>query len=109
MDLQWDADDATSFELEERKPPGDFESRYQGAGRASIRSGLAAGIHQFRVRAIDSSGAVGPWSGDLAVNVTYMEKRRLRMLLILGGLVVLATIGAIVHGHFSHHRKGVNE
>ncbi len=104
-DLAWEAAGAATFELEESGASQDFSPRYQGPDPASIRSGLAAGVHRFRVRGIDSEGEAGPWSEDLAVEVTYMEAGRLRLLLILGGTVVLATIGTILHGHFSHKKR----
>lgn len=104
-DLKWGGTDAASFELEERVSGGGFKLRYQGSDRASIRSGLAAGTYHFRIRAADSGGLVSPWSDELAVEVTYMDAARLRLLLILGAIVVLATVGAILHGHASHSGK----
>ena len=105
VDLRWEGADGATFELQQRTPRHDFETRYRGQDQASIRSGLLSGVHDFRVREIDSAGVAGPWSGILTVAVVYIEGGRLKLLLVLGGLVVLATIGAIVHGHFSHHRR----
>lgn len=104
VDLKWSAvPDAASFELEESVPgAGDeFHPRYTGPDLSSVRTGLAAGSHRFRVRAVSSNGETGAWSEPLGIEVEYMPQNRLRLLLMLGGAVVLATITAILHGHFS--------
>lgn len=102
-ELAWIGKNAKSFTLEENltDEPGGFKIRYQGTDLASVRSGLAPGVHHFRVRADD-----GPWSDTLTVQVAYMEEARLHLLLALGGIVVLATVIAILHGHLTHSRRG---
>lgn len=104
MDLAWTAEGALSFELQEEVPgaPGEFAPRYTGPDASTVRSGLIEGTHRFRVRALDAEGAAGPWSEPLTVEVRYMDRGRVRLLLVLGAIVVLMTIGAIVHGHLTH-------
>ena len=108
VDLQWTkGESAETYELEEAVPgsPQEFHPRYSGSDLSSVRTGLAEGSHRFRVRAIDAAGTAGPWSETLVVKVTYMSHDRLILLLILGGCVVLATVSAITHGHFTHRKR----
>ena len=107
VDLKWKAGEAVSFELQESNPakPEVFKTRYSGSDHSSVLSGLAEGLHRFRVRTTDAGGNPGPWSETLIVEVDYMPASRVRLLLVLGALVVLATVITIVHGHFTHRRK----
>lgn len=107
VDLKWMDDSAASYQLEERSPSsdGNYKLRYEGPDISSVRSGMAEGTHVFRVRIIDSNGEPGPWSQPLTVEVKFMDAGRVRLLLILGGIVVIATVIAILHGHLSHRRK----
>jgi hypothetical protein len=104
VDLKWSGD-LTTYELEAATPGDLFEPRYLGADLSSVRTGLEEGVHRFRVRGINAEGDAGPWSNVLSVEVSYMESGRVRLLLGLGGFVVLATILAILHGHFTHRVK----
>jgi hypothetical protein len=108
ISLKWNTvETAASFELAEEIPgiPKVFHTRYSGNDLSSVRTGLAGGTHRFRVRALDASGKPGDWSGPLVVNVEYMRRERLVLLLALGSGVALATIAAILHGHFTHRKK----
>lgn len=106
VDLAWSSPgDAASFQLEEEVPgSGSFALRYEGPDASSVRSGLGSGVHRFRVRALDEAGAAGDWSAPLAVEVRFMDPRRVRTLLVLGGAVVIATISVIIHGHLTHRK-----
>ncbi len=74
------------------------QTRYAGADAGSVLTGLPEGVHHFRVRAVGPAGTTGPWSEALAVDVTFMARGKLFLLLGLGGVVVLMTIGAILFG-----------
>lgn len=106
VDLKWSEENSATYQLEESIDGGDFKLRYEGPDLSSVRTGLAAGDHVFRVRAIDPSGAAGTWSEVLRLKVGYMDASRLRLLLLTGGIVVLATIAAIIHGHLTHRKEG---
>lgn len=108
VDLKWKDQGADRFELQQAGPDSseNFVARYVGPDVSSVRSGMAAGTHRFRVRAIDSSAESSAWSNTLEIEVVYMDAGKVRLLLILGGLVVLATALAITHGHLTHRRKG---
>lgn len=106
VDLAWTAGAALAYELAESTPDasGTFEPRYAGPDTSTVRTGLAEGVHRFRVRAIDANGNPGPWSEPLAVEVAYMDRGRVKLLLVLGAVVVVSTIGTILHGHLTHRR-----
>ncbi|MFC7339486.1 hypothetical protein ACFQY0_20000 [Haloferula chungangensis] len=109
MDLKWpagedsDLGDGTtlSFRLEEKTAASEWQSRYEGPDRSSVRTGMAEGLHEFRV--LDLSKNL--YSETLSVEVRYMDAGRVRLLLISGGIVVLATIIAILHGHLNHGKE----
>lgn len=82
-----------------------FQRRYLVADHSSVLSGLPEGLHYFKVRGLDAEGIPGVWSLPLEVEVSYMDAARVRLLMILGGLVVLITAAAILHGHFTHRGK----
>lgn len=107
VDLSWTSTEATSFELQESTPTseGAFLPRYAGVDPSTVRTGLAEGLHGFRVRALDATGEPSAWSETLAVEVIYMDRGKVRLLLILGAVVVLSTIAVILHGHFTHRRE----
>ncbi len=114
MDLKWQSKGAATYELQERyseqrEEHGLSQTRYTGPDSSSVRSGLQEGWHAFQVRAIEKDGTRSEWSETLYLKVTYMDRGRLQLLLLLGGLVVLSTIAAILHGHLSHrNRKEAN-
>lgn len=73
---------------------------YQGTDRGSVVSGLREGTYFFRIR--EESGE---WSPPLSVQVEFVSRRTMFTLLSLGGIVVVATIGAIFAGSFSTGRR----
>ncbi|MCH7225651.1 hypothetical protein [Haloferula sp. A504] len=105
VDLEWTRAGGTRFELEHQPPGSTPQVRYDGTQASSVRSGLGAGRHRFRVRATNEDGEAGPWSPPLALEVTYMDAGKVRLLLILGALVVTSTVVVILHGHFTHQRN----
>ena len=70
-------------------------ARYTGRDVSSVLSGLAEGDHYFRVGSKDG----GKWSAPVKVTVEFFPRDRLVLLLVLGGVVVLSTIGAILVGY----------
>lgn len=81
--------------------------RYEGTDRSSAIGGLPEGTHYFRIRSAEG----GEWSDPLAIEVVFLERSRLALLLAMGGIVVAMTIGAIVIGFFrtrerNRERKG---
>jgi len=58
-------------------------------------------MHQFRVLDLSQN----QYSEPLTVEVRYMDAARVRLLLITGGVVVLATVIAIIHGHLTHRKE----
>jgi len=105
--LEWSADDGAaetrwSFQLQEAETRA-FEDtfiRYEGPDRASFVSGLHEGKTWYRVRVVGEDGATGPWSDPIAVAVDYPADVLVVRLMGLGLVVLLATAGTIVTGHF---------
>ncbi|MBK1832898.1 fibronectin type III domain-containing protein [Roseibacillus ishigakijimensis] len=101
MTLSWEpteeAGPQQTFQIEHQPPGEESFLRHPGTDRTTVITGMAAGEHIFRVRA----GENDPWSPPLTVECQYMARGQVNLLLILGGLVVLATAGAVVHGHLS--------
>lgn len=79
--------------------------RYHGADTGSVLTGLPEGAHFFRIRALDADGQGGPWSAPFQVHVSYMERGRLFLFLVTGGVVVALTAGAIMGGHLKTRKK----
>lgn len=105
VELKWADTGADTYRLEESVDSGPYALRYEGPDLASVRTGLAEGLHVFRIRASEESGGTGGWS-EISVRVEYMNPTKVRWLLILGGSVVLATVAAIIHGHLHHGKEG---
>ena len=104
--LAWSPPTLTArIELQQAATPAfdDAFTRFQGRDDGSVVTGLREGRHYFRIRTLDTAGEASPWSTPLAVEVKFMERGRLFLLLGLGSLVVVLTIGAIIAG-FIHHR-----
>jgi len=105
--LEWSADDGAAarhwrFQLQEGETRA-FEDtfiRYEGPDRASFVSGLHDGKTWYRVRVVGKDGGHGPWSDPIAVAVDYPGDAIVVRLMGLGLLVLLATAGTIVTGHF---------
>ncbi|MDX1679091.1 MAG: hypothetical protein R3242_00035 [Akkermansiaceae bacterium] len=110
IDLRWTTKHNGPFLLQATQPssPDTFERRYEGMDQSSVVTGLAEGTHRFRVRIQDVDGEPGPWSEVLVAEVKYMPRSQIRLLLILGGLVVLITVSAIAHGHLSHKHRNLD-
>ena len=101
-DLAWriDGEGDASFELQQ-SADGAFTApvvRYRGSDSATFISGLAAGTHHFRVRAVGAAGEPGPWSGPVVVEVRYADRRLVTVLMLVGTIVFTATVGVIVKG-----------
>ncbi|MDX1570357.1 MAG: hypothetical protein R3200_07720 [Xanthomonadales bacterium] len=84
------------FELQVKRPGAEtFVTVYRGPDTASFRSGLAAGVHTYRVR--NTEGESG-WSGLLRVEVTYPAQNAALSWVGLGVVVFLATLSALLLG-----------
>lgn len=109
VDLKWghlaSNSKGATYELQARKRGAEFVTRYVGTDQSSVLTGLAEGVHEFRVGWHMAEGETSTWSEPLILKVQYMDAAKVRWLLILGGLVVVATVIAILHGHFTHRGK----
>lgn len=84
--------------------------RYQGPDTSSFVSGLNNGDTYFRVRALDAEKrALSPWSKPVTVQVDYPSAKKVVYLLILGGVVFVATVGSILVGHFNIQKENAAE
>ncbi|BDS06904.1 hypothetical protein NT6N_19440 [Oceaniferula spumae] len=95
IELAWEKDPTVEVILEQSTDQ-DFKEasqRYQGTDAGSVITGLAEGVYFFRVK---EAGA--EWSDPLRVEVAFFPESKLYLLLSIGGIVVLATIGTIVIG-----------
>jgi len=102
--LSWSLTEGQEVRLEQSADPG-FEDpvlRYTGADSASVLTGLPEGIHYFRLRLADSER----WSEPLAVEVRFVSRERLFLLLGAGAVVVAMTVGAILVGFFKTREGG---
>ncbi|MGD7651945.1 MAG: hypothetical protein ACQCXQ_01935, partial [Verrucomicrobiales bacterium] len=73
--LSWSKDRSEIIELEQSAEET-FEDpvlRYRGADSGSVITGLAEGVHYFRVRGVSS----GDWSEPLAVRVEFIDESKL--------------------------------
>lgn len=99
--LLWEKPETLEVVVEQADSP-DFENavvRYRGADSASVLTGLQGGVYYFRIAEAGAAEAgADRWSDPLEVRVEYIGRSRLVMLLLVGGLVVLATAGAIIGG-----------
>jgi len=96
--LSWSKADEVIVELQQAVG-AKFENpmtRYSGNDAGSVLTGLSEGEHYFRI----GEKGTGEWSEPLEVTVEFVSRRTLFWLLGAGSIVVLATIGAIVVGHF---------
>jgi len=103
VNLAWEGPEGVTFELQQSSDPGfsasETRTRYQGADPGSVVSGLPAGSHHFRIRAINADGTAGEWSAPLEVRVDFMATGWVVTLLIAGAAIFLATLTAIITGH----------
>ena len=103
--LSWELADDREVELQQSGSVTFSEPvlRYQGADPGTVLTGLAEGVHYFRIRGTGISD--GPWSAPLEVTVEFFPRQRLFLFLSLGGVVVLATVGSIIGGYFQMRRR----
>lgn len=97
--LSWGNPESHDIEIQQSSSSGfeEFSTRYRGSDPASVITGLPEGIHYFRI-AIEGTSE---WSAPLAVEVRFFPRWKLWLILSIGALVVLATIGTIIAGHFT--------
>lgn len=99
VDIAWEKADEVEVTLEQASSE-DFEEalvRYVGLDEGSVITGLPEGVHYFRVRGTGEK----EWSKPLVVTVEFFDRGKLFLILGIGAVVVLATIGTIVSGHFN--------
>ncbi len=102
--LKWSDFEGEVFTLQQSDSEA-FEKpviRYSGKDASSVISGLAEGTHFFRV----GQNGKGNWSAPLEVTVKFFPRDKLVLLLVLGAVVVLCTMGAIVGGWIKTKREG---
>lgn len=111
LNLAWEVSDEEkpeSFELQQsgdiQFPEAKTRLRYRGLDRGSVVSGLAEGIYHFRVRAVEAGGPGGGWSEPVSLEVEYMAKPKVVLLLAAGAVVFVATLAALLIGHFRSAR-----
>ncbi len=76
-----------------------FESsklRYRGPDHGSVLTGFQEGSYFFRVRSEE-----GLWSEVVEVNVKFIGRGYVILLMSLGGFVFVATVGTLLFGHFT--------
>jgi hypothetical protein len=97
-----------SYALQQSGTAG-FEApvaRYEGPDLGSVLTGFAEGDYWFRVRAFDpATGAAGPWSAALRLEVRYMPMGRVALFLVAGAAVFTLTLAAILSGHARAKRE----
>ena len=72
---------------------------YQGTDDSTFISGLTGGTYFFRVRSVSEKGEPGPWSDSIEINVNYVSPKLVLSLLLVGVVVLVATVSAILRGH----------
>ncbi len=103
MTLTWEKTPGAAIELQQ-SPDSEFGepvTRYQGTDTGSVITGLAEGVHYFRIRETSSER----WSQALAMRVEFFPRAKLWTILSLGAAVVLATIATIIAGHFKTRKE----
>lgn len=75
--------------------------RYEGRDTSSVLSGLAEGTHYFRIGKKDTELVSEP----VEVRVEFFPRDQLVLLLGLGSVVVIATMGTILLGSFRTREK----
>lgn len=104
LTLAWQKDEASAVEVQ-RAGDAAFtkpQTVYRGTDAGTVVSGLAEGSHWFRIR-LDGASA---WSSPLQVEVEFFPRQHLFLLLGTGGIVVIATLTAIIAGHFKSAQDG---
>ncbi|MBB5353176.1 hypothetical protein HNR46_003430 [Haloferula luteola] len=103
VDLQW-LGGTGPFELQQATSEdfGDAKTRYRGSDTETVITGLREGSYHFRVREITADGKPTNWSEPLMMEVHYLSRGQLFLLLGTGAFVTTLTLGAIVHGFLRH-------
>lgn len=103
VSLSWASEGAEEVVLQQSRTRdfSEMVERYRGTDPGSVLTGLEEGDHYFRI-----GNGSGAWSEPLHVTVTFFPRERLFVILALGGVVVLATVIAIVAGFFQNRREG---
>ena len=96
--LKWNVKAGQVVEVEQAGEAPDVSAVviYSGTDAATLVTGLREGTFSFRIRDVNAPG----WSEPVEVEVRYVSRGKLFSLMILGGIVVAATIFAIVSGAF---------
>lgn len=80
---------------------------YTGPDDRTFLSGLAAGDYFFRVRSVGGE-VPGRWSEILAVEVDYVARWQVFLLVGVGLLCLVATVGIIVRGSWRMRNPDTN-
>lgn len=72
--------------------------RYEGTDQSSVLTGLEEGRHYFRLRAAGAAPGAEVLVDPVSLEVKFFPRGKLFVLLGLGALVVVATIGTILIG-----------
>lgn len=94
------AEASPAFELEGARSR-DFAQPitfYSGIDTRTFLSGLAEGAYFFRIRTVDAELGSGAWSEVLAVDVDYVDRWKVTLLMLVGLICLVATIYIIVSG-----------
>lgn len=91
-----------AFELEGARSDDFAEpiDYYSGLDERTFLSGLAEGAYFFRVRALDTEARPGEWSEVLALEVKYVARWQVYLLMLIGLLCLTATVFIIIRGSF---------
>lgn len=107
LSWQWldESVDRTGWLVElEQSTDKDFKSsqlRYRGTDSATFISGLPAGEFFYRLRAVNPAGQATAWTPQpKTVEVQYVSKNLVLVLMIIGAIVFVATSLTIGLGHW---------
>jgi hypothetical protein len=71
---------------------------YQGVDEATVVTGLSNGEYHFRVRVVQASGQVSPWSEPVTLSVEHHSLVRAFIFFGIGAIVFIATLFLIFLG-----------
>lgn len=101
--LKWDSDGGeTHFTVQQAKSP-EFrhpKTIYEGLDLGRSISGKFDGVYYYRVRAGE-----GEWSDPVKVEVQHYDLSTAFLVLGIGAVVFIATVGLIIGGHIRHRRE----
>ncbi len=100
--LRWSGD--APFILQRSPEPGFSAPKvlYEGPEQATYITGLTEGEWFFR-----TGDASGVWSEPVRVEVRYVERGRVITLMFTGGIVFVATVGAVIQGYWRNREATV--